>query len=110
MKEFSFSLILLLFAPFIMAQEVEEVSTVEEVSSLQKEIRKLKVDVLIQQMATLQAKATWLDRERMILAFEEQKWNAEKARLEKELGAECESGIYLFDKRKCKEIEIEIEN
>lgn len=94
----SLALSLLFFAAPAFPQ-VERVDGTEdtEIASLRAEIATLKVDLLVQRLATLQAKANWLDRERLLMASEERDLLADRERVAGEIAESlgCESGYDL---------------
>lgn len=95
-------IILVLFATVTFAQEQEEEAL--PVTPEQEQIAGLKIDLLLQRRATLQAKATWLDREQRIIQSEDVKWRADQVELAEELAEtfQCE-GTYDLDTRMCSE-------
>ena len=66
------------------------------------ELANLKIDLIIQRLATLQAKSNWLDREQRLLQKEDQEWQADRARLIIELTEKfgCTS-TYDLNTRRC---------
>lgn len=68
-----------------------------EIASLKAEVATLKADLLVQRLATLQAKANWLDRERLLMASEERDLLADRERVAGEIAESlgCESGYDL---------------
>jgi hypothetical protein len=95
-------ILLLLFVPLAYGQE-EEIPS-EAPTAEQQEIAGLKIDLLLQRRATLQAKATWLDREQRIIQSEDVQWRADQKKLAEELAEtfRCE-GAYSLEKRACSE-------
>ncbi len=86
--------------------QVERVDGEEsEIASLLAEIAALKADLLVQRLATLQAKANWLDRERLLMASEERDLLADRERVAGEIAESlgCENGYDLMA-RACKEV------
>jgi hypothetical protein len=75
----------------------EESETETEIASLRAEIATLKADLLVQRLATLQAKANWLDRERLLMASEERALLADRERVAGEIAESlgCEGGYDL---------------
>ena len=89
-----------LFALFAVPafSQVERIDGDEpEIASLRAEIATLKADLLVQRLATLQAKANWLDRERLLMASEERALIADRERVAGEIAESlgCESGYDL---------------
>ena len=78
--------------------QVERVDGEEsEIAGLRAEIATLKADLLVQRLATLQAKANWLDRERLLMASEERALLADRERVAGEIAESlgCENGYDL---------------
>jgi hypothetical protein len=61
------------------------------------------VQLIVQRLATMQAKANWLAREQTLLEVEQIRWQADRDRLGAELAAlyGCE-GDFDLEKLKCK--------
>ena len=100
------AIVLFLAAPALaQVERVETVATEEaaDVASLKAEIATLKADLLVQRLATLQAKANWLDRERLLMASEERALLADRERVAGEIAESlgCENG-YDLAARACK--------
>ena len=95
-----FALAVLFAAPaWPQVESVGESATtaVDEIASLKAEIATLKADLLVQRLATLQAKANWLDRERLLMASEERALLADRERVAGEIAEllGCENGYDL---------------
>lgn len=86
-------LVLAILATPAFAQE-EEVDSTEVVN--------LKIDLITQRLATLQAKANWLDREQRLLQKEDREWQADRARLIIELTEKFDcTSTYDLNSRGC---------
>lgn len=79
-------------------------ATVMAQSDEEKEVANLKIDLLHQRYATIQAKANWLAREQVILVAENQELERTKKELKTELSKlyKCKKGFDLTV-RKCVE-------
>ena len=100
---FFFAMLSLLATP-VLAQVERFDGGESEIASLRSEIATLKTDLLVQRLATLQAKANWLDRERLLMASEERALLADRERVAGEIAESlgCENGYDLVA-RACKE-------
>jgi len=105
MKKLTLFVLIFVFPILMVAQEVQEVEVEVEEEQLSKdaiEAAGLKIDLLIQQAATIQAKANWFDREKRLLEQEQKDWQQARQALIAELTKmfKCEN-TYDLDKRQC---------
>ncbi len=99
-------MLLVTIAP-VFAQEAEEE---KDADAITQELVDHKVALLAQRVATVQAKANWLDRERVLLQQEQVQLNADFQRVSEEIAEllGCEAG-YDLQKRACKPVAEESE-
>ncbi len=97
MKRKLWILILLLFATSAWSQADAVTESVDEIASLKVEVAHLKVALLSQRLETLRAKATWLDREQILMAVEERLLIDDRARVASEIAESlgCSNGYDL---------------
>ncbi len=99
MKKVMFLVVMLLIVAPVFAQE----ATTEDVDALKQDLVNNKVALLAQRIATVQAKANWLDRERILLQQEQTLLQVDIAKVADEIAEilGCEAG-YDLQKRACK--------